>query len=138
MSLRVNRQTARSCQRAESNHRPHDFQFWRSPRKGERAKVPKVVGKIWCCRSGLNTRPPPYQGGALPLSYGSKNARPETPPTQRGGNCHNGPPWRKEKQEGKARLSGLLAQPLVRRIMPPCPSPARIKTGKKPRAAANV
>ena len=29
----------------------------------------------WCCRSGLNTRPPPYQGGALPLSYGSKNAR---------------------------------------------------------------
>src|SRR3974390_3904191 len=25
----------------------------------------------WCCRSGLNTRPPPYQGGALPLSYGS-------------------------------------------------------------------
>ena len=25
----------------------------------------------WCCRKGLNFRPPPYQGGALPLSYGS-------------------------------------------------------------------
>jgi len=22
----------------------------------------------WCCRCGLNTRPPPYQGNALPLS----------------------------------------------------------------------
>src|SRR5262245_62891488 len=26
---------------------------------------------FWCCRCGLNTRPPPYQGGALPLSYAS-------------------------------------------------------------------
>ena len=25
----------------------------------------------WCCRSELNTRPLPYQGSALPLSYGS-------------------------------------------------------------------
>jgi hypothetical protein len=25
----------------------------------------------WCCRSGLNARPLPYQGSALPLSYGS-------------------------------------------------------------------
>jgi hypothetical protein len=39
----------------------------------------------WCCRSGLNTRPPPYQGGALPLSYGSRNnnlAIPSTPTSQ--------------------------------------------------------
>ena len=26
---------------------------------------------IWCCRSELNRRPLPYQGSALPLSYGS-------------------------------------------------------------------
>jgi hypothetical protein len=26
---------------------------------------------LWCCRRGSNPRPPPYQGGALPLSYGS-------------------------------------------------------------------
>ncbi len=26
----------------------------------------------WCCRTGLNCRPLPYQGSALPLSYGSK------------------------------------------------------------------
>ena len=25
----------------------------------------------WCCRKGLNFRPLPYQGSALPLSYGS-------------------------------------------------------------------
>jgi hypothetical protein len=25
----------------------------------------------WCCRRGLNSRPLPYQGSALPLSYGS-------------------------------------------------------------------
>jgi hypothetical protein len=25
----------------------------------------------WCCWTGLNCRPPPYQGGALPLSYSS-------------------------------------------------------------------
>ena len=27
--------------------------------------------KLWCCRGGLNSRPQPYQGCALPLSYGS-------------------------------------------------------------------
>ena len=27
--------------------------------------------KSWCCWRGLNSRPPPYQGGALPLSYSS-------------------------------------------------------------------
>jgi hypothetical protein len=29
---------------------------------------------IWCCWRGLNSRPPPYQGGALPLSYNSAGA----------------------------------------------------------------
>ncbi len=28
-------------------------------------------GEKWCCRRGLNSRPQPYQGCALPLSYGS-------------------------------------------------------------------
>ena len=28
-------------------------------------------GMIWCCRRDLNSRPLPYQGSALPLSYGS-------------------------------------------------------------------
>ncbi len=27
--------------------------------------------KTWCCRRDLNSRPLPYQGSALPLSYGS-------------------------------------------------------------------
>ncbi len=33
-------------------------------------------GGGWCCRTGLNCRPLPYQGSALPLSYGSAR-RPE-------------------------------------------------------------
>ena len=32
----------------------------------------RIVNKTgWCCRRGLNSRPLPYQGSALPLSYGS-------------------------------------------------------------------
>ena len=30
-----------------------------------------LQGKEWCCQRGLNSRPLPYQGSALPLSYGS-------------------------------------------------------------------
>jgi hypothetical protein len=37
-----------------------------------------LPGLLWCCRGGLNSRPPPYQGGALPLSYGSRNQGPVT------------------------------------------------------------
>jgi hypothetical protein len=34
-----------------------------------------LTGVYWCRRGGLNTRPHPYQGCALPLSYcGSKMA----------------------------------------------------------------
>src|SRR4029079_18272387 len=47
---------------------------------------------IWCCRCGLNTRPPPYQGGALPLSYGSESAQGrQMLRRKRGGNCHTVP-----------------------------------------------
>ena len=31
----------------------------------------RAAGRKWCCRRDLNSGPPPYQGGALPLSYGS-------------------------------------------------------------------
>src|SRR4029078_12460150 len=30
-----------------------------------------VLALGWCCRRGLNSGPLPYQGSALPLSYGS-------------------------------------------------------------------
>ena len=37
----------------------------------------------------MNTRPPPYQGGALPLSYGSERRRSSNGlAAKRGGNCH--------------------------------------------------
>ena len=41
------------------------------------AKVLKPKLKRWCCQRGSNSRPLPYQGSALPLSYGS-------PPTGKG------------------------------------------------------
>ncbi len=44
----------------------------------KRKKFPKLLqckNKIWCCRRGLNSRPLPYQGSALPLSYGSLRLR---------------------------------------------------------------
>ena len=34
---------------------------------------------VWCCRCGLNARPLPYQGSALPLSYGSRRRPNSTP-----------------------------------------------------------
>ena len=32
----------------------------------------QIMCGCWCCRTGLNCRPLPYQGSALPLSYGSR------------------------------------------------------------------
>ena len=31
-----------------------------------------LLWEFWCCRGGLSSRPRPYQGRALPLSYGSE------------------------------------------------------------------
>ncbi len=36
------------------------------------AAFSRCAGEGWCCRVGLNYRPLPYQGSALPLSYGSR------------------------------------------------------------------
>jgi hypothetical protein len=38
---------------------------------GTISKSPINKRIMWCCRGGLNSRPLPYQGSALPLSYGS-------------------------------------------------------------------
>jgi hypothetical protein len=42
----------------------------------------------WCCQGGLNSRPLPYQGSALPLSYGS------APVLQAGGHMPQAAGWR--------------------------------------------
>src|SRR5262249_61056436 len=45
----------------------------------KRAPAARLAGftgdarRSWCCRKGLNFRTPPCQGGALPLSYGSRD-----------------------------------------------------------------
>lgn len=39
----------------------------REDRRGNCAKAPEMLGFWWCCRGGLNPRPLPYQGDALPL-----------------------------------------------------------------------
>ncbi len=37
----------------------------------DKRQVLKFLGFFWCCERGLNSRPLPYQGSALPLSYRS-------------------------------------------------------------------
>src|SRR5690606_38483828 len=37
----------------------------------DEAKFALNIRRKWCCERGLNSRPLPYQGSALPLSYRS-------------------------------------------------------------------
>lgn len=53
-----------SCIDEEYNHESTPF------RRSETNLNHKFAGK-WCCRRDSNSRPLPYQGSALPLSYGS-------------------------------------------------------------------
>ena len=49
--------------------------------------------RSWCCRTGLNCRPLPYQGSALPLSYGSirgRGKRGQVPCVGTRDACHKG------------------------------------------------
>ena len=47
----------------------------------------------WCCRRDLNSRPLPYQGSALPLSYGSDGARIDEGGGPRNPSCACGGRW---------------------------------------------
>jgi hypothetical protein len=69
----------------------------------------------WCCRGGLNSRPPPYQGGALPLSYGSRSL----------GRSRSGAPKRAETAIRGGRVQGRgccddTASSLVASSAPDC------------------
>jgi hypothetical protein len=47
------------------------------PREAARSRHVQTtlpIREIWCCERGLNSRPLPYQGSALPLSYRSPSA----------------------------------------------------------------
>jgi hypothetical protein len=63
---------------------PHESSKKRSRRKySVAADHPLAPRACESCHWGLNPGPPPYQGGALPLSYGSgrsSSARQSTPP----------------------------------------------------------
>ena len=86
--------------------RPEEsFLSIRSPRERDLRRKPSTIRMIcWCCKRGLNSRPLPYQGSALPLSYCSIRSASE----QRGASCHS--------TEGMARR----AEPFLR----PCAFPA--------------
>ena len=46
--------------------------YQRAAEKSNKANYLLAInGLRWCCRRDLNSRPLPYQGSALPLSYGS-------------------------------------------------------------------
>ena len=59
--------------------------------------MPDFLRFSWCCRGGLNSRPLPYQGSALPLSYGSmpglqcKNRFGRDGHSRAAGSCHKAP-----------------------------------------------
>ena len=60
---------------------------------------------FWCCRTGLNCRPLPYQGSALPLSYGSicpGNTVSAPWPRRAAGSCHKGPPRASTREHAAA------------------------------------
>src|SRR5262245_46208911 len=52
----------------------------RGTREGVEAETAYFQGVSWCCERGLNSRPLPYQGSALPLSYRSSRASPSKCP----------------------------------------------------------
>jgi hypothetical protein len=72
----------------------------RSPRERDLRRKPSTIRMIcWCCKRGLNSRPLPYQGSALPLSYCSIRSASE----QRGASCHS--------TEGMARRAEPFLRP---------------------------
>jgi hypothetical protein len=81
--------------------RPEEsFLSIRSPRERDLRRRPSTIQMIcWCCKRGLNSRPLPYQGSALPLSYCSIRSASE----QRGASCHS--------TEGMARRAEPFLRP---------------------------
>ncbi len=67
----------------------------------------------WCCRRDLNSRPLPYQGSALPLSYGSAvrhvSSIKHTMPEKRGGTVLRGaePDLKQAFRSRSAPLTGM-------------------------------
>ena len=59
-----------SPQSAGGVRRLFTFSVW-GTREGGNLKTVDFKGLCWCCERGLNSRPLPYQGSALPLSYRS-------------------------------------------------------------------
>ena len=57
------------------SHEPADLRGFLGRDLRTRPNRPRP-GVAWCCWGGLNSRPQPYQGCALPLSYSSLNHRP--------------------------------------------------------------
>jgi hypothetical protein len=66
-------------------------------------KKPAIIQmNCWCCKRGLNSRPLPYQGSALPLSYCSIRSASK----ERWASCHS--------KEGMARRRGPLPRARMR------------------------
>jgi hypothetical protein len=86
-----------------------------------RQQRPQAVLERWCCRTGLNCRPLPYQGSALPLSYGSicpdSNRIGRLRPPSGGRFLPQGPPMRKHGGPTKMHQSRLF-WPESRRCLP--------------------
>ncbi len=88
-------------------------------KKGVLGALSAVVDESWCCGRGLNPRPPPYQGGALPLSYRSAPADRE--------------PQRKTMMTDKRRVPCHMGMSAARRRVPGSTLAPKGPVGQKPR-----
>ena len=98
---------------------------------GDKGVVPQLTPDFvwgnWCCRRGLNSRPLPYQGSALPLSYGSNLEYPRP---------HAAAPAR-APAGGQERAPGLPARSVERDHVPP-PYVPRNHHSEQPPAVARA
>ncbi len=78
---------------------------------GGRRKYPEPIGGLssanWCCWRGLNSRPLPYQGSALPLSYSSARGDQAAPFLASGGGGCNPENRREDRQAAADRMGDL-------------------------------
>ena len=96
------------CRRCHSQNHRCSTPVYQERRKNLKRFNRLLIFRVnnWCCRTGLNCRPLPYQGSALPLSYGSMESRKESAQESR----HRprflpqAPRWRKHwRRPGRAR-----------------------------------
>ena len=93
-------------------HRPHYLAHGPPDKPGGIPVFPGNSMKSWCCWRGLNSRPLPYQGSALPLSY-SSHGRAFIGRRRRCRNPHNGSGRRQNRESTRASFKHAKSQNIL-------------------------